>query len=196
MKRNLLTVSIVISFCLAISCKKNNNDTAANNLAGNWKFTSMTAQTESDNQYSDGGILYKTVTISQYTTLNNKGTVVITSSSMNSDSIAYAVSTNATAYNYQNGTLTDSTVYPLIFSVSPTSIAVTYNLIGKDSIYFPGGGLFGVPGSSSGSGAKYTVNGNALNLITTIVQDSTNSSYGIPITVHLTATVNSVLTKQ
>ncbi len=195
MKRNLLPVSIGLFFCLIISCKKDNN-TSSNNLVGNWIFTSMTAQTESDNQYTDGGIVYKTVTISQYTTLNNKGTVVITPSAMAGDSIAYAVSTNATAFNYQNGTLMDSTVYPLIFSVPPSSVTASYNQVGTDSLSFPGGGPFGVPGSSSASGAKYSLSGNTLHLITTIVKDSTNSSYGIPITVHLAATLNSVLTKQ
>jgi hypothetical protein len=80
MNKNLLALSI-FSICVALSCKKDNTPSDAG-LTGHWKFDSLTAQTESDNAYTNGGVVYKTVTRSLYTSTQNQGTAVITQDSI------------------------------------------------------------------------------------------------------------------
>jgi hypothetical protein len=198
MKKNLLFLCLCLILCVTLlnSCKKDNSASSNNNITGNWKFVSVTAHTQVDNQYADGGILYKTTSISDYTSTQNEGTVNISGDSMNGDGIAYSINTEVKAYNYADGMLLDSLESPFSFSVPSASLSATYKMIGNDSLYFPGQSLFGAPGTAAATGAKYTISGNTFTMQTHIVKDSTSQFAGVTMQVHEVADVKTVLQKQ
>lgn len=197
MKKNLafLSAGLILCFTLFNSCKKDNSS-SSNDLTGDWKFVSVTVQTQADNQYTDGGILYKTTTISDYTSTQNEGTVSISSDAMKANGIAYTIDTKLKAYSYEDGVLVDSLESPFSFSVPASSAIAAYQRVGNDSLYFPGQGLFGAPGSTAATGAKYTVSGNTFTMQNHVVKDSTNNYSGVLMQVHEVADVKTVLQKQ
>ena len=197
MKKNLafLFSGLILCFTLFNSCKKDNSS-SSNNLTGDWKFVSVTVQTQADNQYTDGGILYKTTTISNYTSTQNEGTVSISSDAMKANGIAYAIDTKLKGYYYEDGILVDSLESPFSFSVPASSATAAYTQVGNDSLYFPGQGLFGAPGSTAASGARYTISGNTFTMQSHVVRDSTNNYLGVPMQIHEVADVETVLQKQ
>lgn len=197
MQKNLVFLSVCLILCFTFlnSCKKDNSS-SSNNLTGDWKFVSMTVQTQVDNQYTDGGILYKTTSVSNYISTQNEGTVTFTADSMKSNGIAYAIDSKVKGYNYEDGSLMDSLEFPFVFSVPATSHSAAYKMVGNDSLYLPGEGLFGAPGATAATGATYTVSGNIFTMQTHVVKDSTDQSLGVLMQVHEVVDVQAVLQKQ
>ena len=193
----LLTAFILLTI---FSCKKDNTTSSSSPLAGNWKFISIHAQTQSTAQYSDAGSVYKTITNSAYTSTNNGGSVAITSNTMTGTGITYQVSDTAYGYDYTDNQLVDSISSPFKVNIPPVNSTASYQMIGQDSIYFTGqGGLFTVQGGSvntTPSGAKFNISGNTLIMISSVVKDTTINSGGIPVSQHETAVVTTTLQKQ
>ena len=76
-------------FCIPvlflISCQKelsNESNSGPGSLQGNWKFVEMYSKTESIVELSDGIDNLKTVTLSEYTSTENTGTLRIDESNM------------------------------------------------------------------------------------------------------------------
>lgn len=175
MKFTLLSL-IVLSLAIA-SCHKNNS-VAGNSaqLVGNYKFLYLSAQTQSISQVTGSGQNVKTVTYSNYKTVQNTGTVTFTKDSIASKGVGYVANTTSATYIYQSGVLTDSIFMPFSVSIPPSNSATKYDVIGQDSIFFHGGYLaMGLGGSSTvapPSGGRFSFKGDTL-FITSKVQQTT-----------------------
>jgi len=204
--RHKLTFPATALFLLTfIACKKDNSGTggaAPAALAGNWSFVSLTAHTQSTVTETGGGVTDKSVTISQYTTTNNSGLVTFSADSMYSKGVGYSVNTVAEGYEYENGVLLDSIGAPFTFTYPPTTSTAKYQLIGKDSLYFPGGGgLVSTPGSggtpsSVASGGHFVINGSTMTITVGGSQSTTQSGGGITVTSQVQAVETVTLIKQ
>ena len=171
MSKMLSCTVIVFGFICIVSCKKSssNESGGSGSLTGNWTFVSMTAHTEVDDIEKTPGDVYEAISVSDYTTTNNTGTVAISSNTMTTTGMSYKVNTTVRGAEYDNGQFLDSLPsQPFSFTLPSTSSTAAYQLIGKDSIYFPQGGFASVGTSgtmpSAPAGGKYTLNGNTLTL--------------------------------
>jgi hypothetical protein len=144
----------------------------------------------------------KSVTISQYTTTNNSGLVTFSADSMFGKGVGYSINTVAEGYVYENGAFIDSVDVPFSFTYPPTNSTAKYQLIGKDSIYFPGGGGFASASGSggiqqtAGGGGHIVISGNKMTLSVVVSQSTTQSAGGITVTNLAQGTETVILTKQ
>jgi hypothetical protein len=209
MKKTLLLVLPVLISIMIVSCQKELNDptitgytvgtggsggTGGASIIGNWKFISISAVTQSTNQFSAGGITYKTITNSAYTSTNNAGTVTITSNTMASNGLSYDVSGTADAVSYENNVQVGTISQPFNVSLSSYSSVSAYKQISQDSIYFTGQGID--PSGNAGSGARIALNGNTLKLTSSVVKDTTINAGGLLAAQHSTATAVTTLQRQ
>jgi hypothetical protein len=210
MKKTLLVLSLFIAI-ITVSCQKELNDpsvtaptsggsgsggggTGGASIVGNWKFVSFSAVTQSTVSYSLAGSTFKSVTISDYTSINNAGTVTITSTTMSNNGVAYDIADTAFATTYIDNVSAGSISSPFSFSLPPTSNTVTYKQVTQDSIYVNPQGS----GSTAtiGAGYRLALNGNILKMTTTAIQDNTVDAGGITAQQHAVATAVTTLQKQ
>jgi hypothetical protein len=98
--------------------------------------------------------------------------------------------------------LLDSIGAPFTFTYPPTNSTAKYQLIGKDSLYFPGGGgLVSPPGSGGtsqtvASGGHFVISGNTMTITVGASQSTTQSAGGITATSQVQAVETVTLTKQ
>jgi hypothetical protein len=160
---------------------------------GTWKFIEMNVKTNSTVEISGMGMSSKTVTLSDYTTENNAGTVKFDGSNMVSTGLEYTVNAMSKTYLYTDGVLDDEIELPFNAAIPPTSSNATYKKIGTDSIYVTGG-TFQTPnggtqqGSSGGyklswAGDKMFLSGNYSQSNTQLNQGFTQKTYQSAITV-------------
>jgi hypothetical protein len=177
MKRNSYLCLLVIITVIA-SCKKDDAKTSSASIEGTYSFKGLTAKTNSTITGDDGE---KVVTVTNYSTTNNMGTVVFDNSKVTNTGLSYSVNSIATGYFYEDNVLIDSTSYPFTVSIPATNSVSSYQLIGADSIYFPNGsissGLAG--GESIPSGGRYTIAGNLLTISMRVAKDSAFTDSGI-----------------
>jgi hypothetical protein len=193
-----LTILSALFFCF-IACKKDNNNTAASNLSGNWTFQGMHAKTSATAIDNGGGINSKIVTISDYTTTSNGGTIDISGNTMTGTGITYSSDIILFATEYEDDVLLDTFSTSLPFTIPATNSSSTFEVIGKDSIHYTGSNLLGYGGSGmpAASGAKFSINGNILTLTSNVVQDKVvDEGGGETISQHETAVVVATLQKQ
>ena len=146
MKHPKLLLLIAVLATALISCQKevnlqnqNGGGGQASDITGNYKFVSMTASTKSTITTGSGPLQEKAITVSDYTSTNNIGTVAITSDKFNTTGIGYDVDGIAYGYFYLGGVLIDSLEFPFNVTIPPTSGSSNYRRITNDSIYFDGG---------------------------------------------------------
>lgn len=207
MKKILLFILPILTLLSIVSCQKELNDptvtagiygpggsggggTGSSTITGTWKFVSMTAITQSIAQTSGGGIVFKTITNSDYTSTNNTGTMVITSNTMTGNGIGYAVSDTAFALSYENGVLIDTTSQLFNITVPPTNSSATYKQINQDSIYI------NPTATSIGTGYHIALNGNILTMTASVVRDTTINVSGVLASQHESATAITTLQRQ
>jgi hypothetical protein len=121
------------------------------NLVGTWNFVNVRSVTFASNETTAAGVTDRTETTSDYTTINNSGTVVFTAQAMNNNNVAYAI--NSTSFNklFTNGVLVDTFTAPLVASIPPTSSSTTYTTISADSIVVVGTSVGGQPATPYGT---------------------------------------------
>ena len=168
----------------------NGGDTAVlNALKGLWNFTSAGANTQNSVEFTIDGETDKSLSVTNYTSQNNNGTLVIDDSIFHLNNFTYVIDTSIKTYSYINDTLVDSINVPLTYYVPASNLSAKYKLIGTDSVYFPEGG-FVLPGNDSTTskpyGLKFNITGNVLKLTQNISVDTTAVVLGI--THHETAT--------
>jgi hypothetical protein len=152
----LLISTLIITFT---ACQKeksaeipeNNGNTDGSEL-GTWNFISLHAITKETIEAPGE----KLVTVSDYTTIDNKGTITFQNSKMSANNISFSVNSIAKAYYYANGVLEDSVQAPFAGTIPATSSTSDYEKIGADSIHLKSSTL-SVPesGGSTGSGEGY-----------------------------------------
>jgi hypothetical protein len=198
--RNIVLVLLITVMAVSfVSCKKDDvNPTGSNPMTGNWKFIGLAATTESTVQLSEGSSQFKTLTVSDYATINNAGTIAITSSTLTAAGIEYQINDVANTYTYEDNVLTDSIAFLFKVTVPPSNSTSNYQLIGQDSLYFNGQGFFNT-GSSSlppPQGARFTINGNILKITTSVLKDSSITDSGVTQSSHEAALVVITMEKQ
>jgi len=196
MRKNF-TLSTTAFFLLffIVSCKKDSN--GGSPLDGNWAFTSTSTKGTSTVVADDGnGTIEKTVTTSDYTSTDNKGTVSISGGVMTSKGVSYSVSTEVSYIYYVNDVVQDEGTQDFSFSLPSFTSASSFKVVGTDSVVFTGGAST-IGGSTSGTtGAKYSISGNTLTMVVKMDTAFIDNSYGFPAQKHDVATQTTILTKQ
>lgn len=200
----MLRFSILFSICCSalflVSCQKEPSEqisAGSNDITGNYKFVSLTSHTIASDEISVPGDDEKEVTISNYTTKENSGTINITSNTMTSNNLSYSIDTLLSTYSYINGVLSDSSQVPFQFTVPASSSTSTYSKIGSDSLYFASGSMFmnGSSQQTSPSGAKFKVQGNLLILSVNLANNGTQNYQGQTVVTSETGTAQITLQK-
>lgn len=172
------TIHVLLVYCLLVllfSCKKdlssdsNVGREGFKTVNGNWKFIGMHAKTTSIVEMNDGTESLKTITISEYYTKKNTGTVSFDDTKVTGSNFSYEVDTVAKAWIYENDVLIDSVLAPFTVVSPSTNSMSTYTKVSHDSITVTGGQFSGIGGSTpSGqpTGIKLRFEGN--NVLMTI----------------------------
>ena len=157
------------------ACKKSNSGSSntPNPLTGTWNFVDLSSNGNLTATES-GLISAKLIDITDFTTIDNSGTITFTADSMAGSGIGYTIDTTYTTYTYIEGSAGDTVTTPYTTTISPTSSSTSYQLIGSDSIYFGSGTPFAVSLYAGDTikieGAHFSISGNTLTLTSTIDQ--------------------------
>ena len=183
--RKKLPLLPLLLLLAAVSCKKSNKSTG-NTLTGTWNLIDIVAQTRSAVDQSYGGDDYLDVTISDYTTTNNAGTIAFSGGVATTSNLTYEASFTAVDSSYMDGQLVGAFSVPYNLTIPATSGSSKYQLIGSDSLYFPAGGVFSM-GTSGGTqttpvGSRFTIHGDTLAITSSIHQVTNQNLGGIPAT--------------
>jgi hypothetical protein len=190
---------LLFAFVAALtSCKKDvdaGGDASA--LYGDWKFTGLKAKTVADVSTTAGGATDRAVTTTQYTSINNSGVIRFSAGKAETTELGYTTQGSAIVKIYSGGT-TDEFTTPFNYTVPKTSSSSSFNAVGSDSLYFSGGGMVKMPGStgevvpSAPGGAKYSIAGTKLTM--TIQASAVTNQTAQGMTVKSTVSVNSEMT--
>ena len=154
-----------------VSCSKDKTNTDPSAIEGTYTLKFLSAKTNSTITDGDGG---KAVTTSQYTTINNSGTIVIDASKFNGTGLTYEIKATATTSYYQDNQFIDSSSMPFNATIPSTNSTAPYKLIGADSIYFENGSFASEigTGQNGGNGGRYTFTGKTLTIMQNASKDS------------------------
>jgi hypothetical protein len=202
MSNKFIALSSALLLLTVVACKKSNNsggNSGSNPLTGNWNFVSITSNAKVSASETLGPFTTQIVEITDFTTKNNAGAFTFTADSVATVGLGYTIDTTYTAITTVGG-VSDTTVTPFTTTVTPASSTAAYQLVGQDSIYFPGSTPFSV-GVSNGptvkiNGAHYAISGNTLTLTSTINQTANETFNGITAPATTTAKSTIILTKQ
>jgi len=153
-------------------------------LKGEWKFISQEAEIKSTVEYTVPGLgtKAKSVTYTKYTTLDNKGELVIDDTKMSFNGIEYRISTTSAVELYSNNVLVNKTDTPFDYTIPEYTSVSDYKVVLSDSIRFTNSIITfaqGSPVASESSGVKYLIEGNKLKLFADRKETKTESQQGI-----------------
>lgn len=194
-----LTAPIILALIFLLpACNKDKATNATSAIDGTYNFKSTSAVTESSITGNAGD---KAITRSNYTTNNNGGTLTFSNGNLTAKGLTYTINSQASAYEYLNGTLIDSVSYPFNFTLQPSNYTGQYQLVGSDSIYFPQGGItVAVDGSATyqgqPGGGHYSISGNILTITQYASKDSSFTNSGESYLVHESGVATIKLEKQ
>jgi hypothetical protein len=157
----LLLLNLIIAFT---SCQKEINYATGNgpagtggtggtgntnSIVGDYDFVGMTAHTQSIVTVNTQGQQLKAITVSDYVTKNNIGTVKITSNEFINTGLGYSIDTIMNVKTYIDNVLFDDSDLPFVGSAPATSSTSPYVGVSADSITVTG--AFGVSPDPSGN---------------------------------------------
>ena len=195
MKKNYL-LYLFAALAILASCKKDDAKTNSTGINGTYTFNGMHAKTNSTVTSDDGE---KIVSLSEWSSADNKGTIVFNDLVATNTNFSYSVNSTATNNYYEDDKLINSISMPFVVTIPNTNSVSTYQLIGADSIYFPKGGFVSIGSTTSSSnagGGHYKLNGNTLTLDMSGTKDSTFSDSGITYQMTQSVVASVVLIKQ
>lgn len=180
MKKTTFAFVVIFLTVSIYSCSKDDSPTPASAAAliGSYKFVSLSSKTNTTFKYTEQGVAYKDVSLSDYTSINNKGTVTLTSNQFTTNGMGYDIDDDFTYYGYENGVFIDSLVFPFQFSMPPSSSTTGYTIIGADSIIFTNGGIFSNSDIDEVQGGKWVLNGNDLAITFRVGKDTSYVEQG------------------
>ncbi|WP_018615594.1 hypothetical protein [Segetibacter koreensis] len=195
MSKNLIIVfsSVIISFAF-VCCQKGieQPQTVAiqSGITGNWGFISIEGRTSNAQEITEGSNVVKTVTMSEYISEKNAGTLRIDGTKMTTNNISYSINAFSKSSIYENGELTDTLSLPVQFAAPASSASTTYQMVGADSVYFETGSTFmsDITQMTEPSGAKIKLESDKLYLIQSATQSTTNTEDGATTTSTLQGT--------
>lgn len=181
----------------AFSCQKElsfENTPGSNNpasLLGNWNFHGLEASVESASSFNLGGVPGKIVATYHTTTQNNKGTLTVTSGTMNTTNLGYKIAADVKVITYGGGQIIDEQDEHIDFDLSSSSASSDYQQIGSDSLYFPNGFMWDIPdtngqqldGASDPAGARFRISGDTLVIQSAVSRSATTTQNGMVYTV-------------
>jgi hypothetical protein len=199
----LLLLSTVIAFT---ACQKELKfddglaNTDSSSVVGAWKFISMQTDMNLTLEGEQNGVPMSVVATSNYTTINNGGTITFDNNQMIAAGLTYSVDAIAKATVYVAGIPVNTSDVPITGTVPPTDDTGAYEQFGADSIYVQSGALAILdPGGvlqNTGLGFKLKWIGNQMTM-TTRIQTITSEDYmGIPVTANADITAVFTLEKQ
>jgi len=188
---------VITIVCILASCQKeidfndpgnpggngNGGGNNTNNIVGDYDFVGMTAHTTSIVSVTQLGQNLKTVTTSDYNTLNNSGTVKITANQVISTNNAYSIDTIMNSKTYIDNVLFDDSDFPFVVSSPPTSATSTYVRNSADSITMTGPMGFPDPSGNTGTGtvgSKLSWHGDTLYMKVATTFTQTITQGGVP----------------
>jgi len=196
MVNKITFLSALLVLFMAIACKKSNSgsSTPTNPLTGTtWNFVDLSSNANLTATETGVGSV---VDITDFTTIDNSGTITFTADSMSGSGIGYTIDTSYTTITTVGPSTPDTVTTAYTTTISPTSSSTSYQLIGTDSIYFGASTPFTVSLYAGDTikieGADFTISGNTLTLTSAINQAGT-VSYGI-VTVPSVTVINSKIT--
>ncbi|HTN09043.1 hypothetical protein [Agriterribacter sp.] len=147
--RYILKSHAFLFILFSFSCNKEIEEDAAPpfTITGEWIFMSNTVSTEAITTYTVDNIVYRNKITANYITYNNEGTVTIAGNNMKGSGVRFDVITKA-YFSFYIGDDTDEDSVETPFTSYMDSAYGTqqpFQLIGKDSIYFPAGTLMAIP---------------------------------------------------
>jgi len=202
----LLLLSLIIVFT---SCQKEVDNVTSNNpggpgggggtnsttnIEGDYDFVGVSAHTESAITVAASGSEVKAVTVSDYVTKNNTGTIKITGDQFISTDLGYSIDTTVNVKTYLDNVLFDDSDVPFTGSTPPTSNTSPYVRNSSDSITVTG--FMGIPSDPSGTiqtgpvGLKLGWSGDTLLLRVNTSFTQSVSQNGVPGT--MVASVNGI----
>jgi hypothetical protein len=141
-KFSLATLCFIVALS---SCQKeinyalpNASPVPGNNIIGDYDFVGLMAHTESTVTITDQGQTIKAVTLSDYVTKNNVGTVKITSNQFIGNGVGYSIDTSMNVTTYINNILTEQMNVPFVATVPPANTISPYIQITADSMTVTG----------------------------------------------------------
>ena len=142
--RCILKSHVVLFIFFSFSCNKEIGDDVAPpfTVTGEWIFMSNTVSTEAITTYTVNDIVYRNKITADYVTYNNNGTISITGNSMAGSNLRFDVITKS-YFTFYIGDDNDEDSVEVPFTSymdSAYTAQQPFQLIGKDSIYFPAGG--------------------------------------------------------
>ena len=120
-----------------------------NDIVGDYDFVGMVAHTQSTVTVNAQGQQLKAITISDYVTKSNIGTVKITSNQFITTGLGYSIDTVMNVKTYIDNVLFDDSDVPFVASVPSSSSTSPYVRISADSITVTG--ALGVSPDPSGN---------------------------------------------
>lgn len=187
---------------LLAACSKNTsrpNDSSGSTLVGSYDFLYLTTDIQVSEVASVAGQTITVQILSGYKTQQNTGTVVFSADSVIGNGIGYSFDTTATYIENDPGAAPDTVVQDFSGAVAATSSTSKYQIIGTDSVYFPGGviGTGGITTSggtavASPTGGHFTIVGDTLTITTKINQTYPDNIAGFATTA--TSNVNATIT--
>jgi hypothetical protein len=190
----LLTLILFFTACQKeVNYANNDNSTntggtgSSDDIVGDYDFVGLSAHTLSTVTVTELGQEVKTVTVSDYATQNNTGTIKITSTQFINSGLGYSIDTTMNAKTYQDNVLFDDSDFPFVVTVPSSNSTSPYSRITADSITVTG--ALGVAPDPSGStptgpvGVKLSWSGDTLlmHVNTSFTQSVTQG--GIPGTI-------------
>ena len=147
--RCILKSHVVLFIFFSFSCNKEIGDDVAPpfTVTGEWIFMSNTVSTEAITTYTVNDIVYRNKITADYVTYNNNGTISITGNSMAGSNLRFDVITKS-YFTFYIGDDNDEDSVEVPFTSymdSAYTAQQPFQLIGKDSIYFPAGTLMAIP---------------------------------------------------
>ena len=109
------------------------------NIVGSYDFVGLSAHTLSSVSVTQGGQTAKSVTTSDYSSINNSGTIQITANQIIATNLAYAIDTVMNVKTYLDNVLIDNSDLPFAVTLPATSSTSTYTRIRADSLSVTGG---------------------------------------------------------
>ncbi len=199
---------LVMGFLLLLAaCSKNtsrpNGSSNSTQLVGSYSFLYMTTKINVTESASFAGQTITGLILAGYKTQQNTGIVVFSADSAMANGIGYSYDTTATVITNVPGAAPDTTVQAFTGSVPATTSSSEYQIIGTDSVYFPGG-VLGAGGITTGAGAAiapptgghFTISGDTLIITTKISQTYPDNIEGLPTTANANVNATIKLLKQ
>lgn len=146
-------------------------------LTGQWKFLNLTAAVEFTSSFDINGQPGREKVNYNTTTQNNTGLLTVTETTMQTTDLGYTISAEVKIETLLGGIPVMPPSYEqLEFEQPPSSANAAYQRIGTDSLYFPDGAVFEVPGTnglpmpgaSDPSGASYTIKNDTLTIVSDV----------------------------